>query len=75
MKIETSCLHAGYKPENGGPGALPIITSTTYRFDSTAHIAGLFDMPTGFILPFRQPDPATRSKKKIQSWRAASARC
>ena len=49
MKIETSCLHAGYKPENGGPGALPIVQSTTYRFDSTAHIAGLFDMPTEFM--------------------------
>ena len=25
MKIETSCLHAGYKPENGGPGVMPIV--------------------------------------------------
>ncbi len=45
-KIETKCLHAGYTPENGGPGALPIIQSTTYRFDSTEHVAALFDMPT-----------------------------
>lgn len=49
MKIETQCLHAGYKPENGGPGVMPIVQSTTYRFDSTAHIAGLFDMPTEFM--------------------------
>lgn len=49
MKIETQCLHEGYQPENGGPGALPIIQSTTYRFDSTAHIAALFDMPTEFM--------------------------
>ena len=46
MKIETKCLHEGYKPENGGPGALPIVQSTTYVFDSTQHIADLFDMPT-----------------------------
>lgn len=49
MKIETQCLHAGYKPENGGPGVMPIVQSTTYRFDSTAHIAGLFDMPTEYM--------------------------
>ena len=49
MKIETQCLHEGYKPENGGPGVMPIVQSTTYRFDSTAHIAGLFDMPTEFM--------------------------
>lgn len=45
-KIETKCLHAGYKPENGGPGVMPIVQSTTYRFDSTEHVAALFDMPT-----------------------------
>lgn len=42
MKIETKCLHEGYKPENGGPGVMPIVQSTTYRFDSTAKIASLF---------------------------------
>lgn len=49
MKIETQCLHEGYHPKNGEPSALPIVQSTTYRFDSTAHIAGLFDMPTEFM--------------------------
>lgn len=48
-KLETKCLHAGYKPENGGPGALPIVQSTTYRFDSTDHVAALFDMPTEYM--------------------------
>lgn len=48
-KIETQCLHAGYTPENGGPQVLPIVQSTTYRFDSTEHIAQLFDMPTEFM--------------------------
>lgn len=49
MKIETQCLHEGYKPANGGPSALPIVQSTTYRFDSTAKIASLFDMPMEFM--------------------------
>lgn len=48
-KIETKCLHAGYTPENGGPGALPIVQSTTYRFDSTEHVAALFDLPTEYM--------------------------
>ena len=49
MKIETKCLHEGYTPKNGEPGALPIVQSTTYRFDSSEHIARLFDMPTEFL--------------------------
>lgn len=49
MKIETQCLHEGYYPKNGEPRVLPIVQSTTYRFDSTDHVAALFDMPTEFI--------------------------
>ena len=49
MNIETKCLHSGYKPTNGAPGVMPIVQSTTYRFDSTEHIAALFDMPTEFM--------------------------
>ena len=41
MKIETQCLHAGYTPGNGDPRVVPIVQSTTYTFDSTAHIAAL----------------------------------
>ncbi len=44
--LETKCLHAGYTPKNGEPRQLPIVQSTTYCFDSTQHIADLFDMPT-----------------------------
>lgn len=48
-KIETKCLHAGYTPKNGEPRVVPIVQSTTYCFDSTEHIAQLFDMPTEFM--------------------------
>ena len=44
MKIETKCLHEGYKPKNGEPVALPIYQSTTYRYDSTEEIGKLFDL-------------------------------
>lgn len=46
MRKETECLHAGYTPKNGEPRVVPIVQSTTYCFDSTEHIAALFDMPT-----------------------------
>ena len=49
MNIETQCLHAGYAPGNGDPRVVPIIQSTTYTFDSTQHIADLFDKPTECI--------------------------
>lgn len=49
MEIETKCLHSGYTPKNGEPGTIPIVQSTTYRFDSTEHVAALFDKPTEFM--------------------------
>ena len=49
MKIETKCLHSGYTPKNGEPSQIPIVQSTTYRFDSCDHVAALFDKPTEFM--------------------------
>lgn len=43
-KIETKCLQEGYKPGNGEPRVLPIYQSTTYKYDSTEHVAKLFDL-------------------------------
>lgn len=48
-RIETKVLHAGYAPENGGPRVVPIVQSTTYAFDSSEHIAELFDLPTEYM--------------------------
>ena len=67
MKMETKCLHEGYKFENGGPGVMPIVQSTTYRFDSTAHIAGLFDMPTEFMYSRFANPTCDAVEKKIAS--------
>ncbi len=46
MKIETKCLHSGYTPKNGEPCQIPIIQSTTYRYDSCNAVADIFDDPT-----------------------------
>ncbi|MCX8129553.1 MAG: O-acetylhomoserine aminocarboxypropyltransferase/cysteine synthase [Clostridia bacterium] len=42
-RIETKCLQEGYKPGNGDTRVLPIYQSTTYKYDSTEHVARLFD--------------------------------
>ncbi len=44
MNFETACLHTGYQPGNGEPCSLPIYQSTTYNYDSTEQVAGLFDL-------------------------------
>lgn len=63
MRDETKCLHSGYKPENGGPGVMPIVQSTTYRFDSTAEVAALFDMPMAHMYS-RFSNPTTECVEK-----------
>ncbi len=67
MRDETKCLHEGYTPENGGPGVMPIVQSTTYRFDSTEHIGDLFNMPNAHMYS-RFSNPTVECvEKKIAS--------
>lgn len=42
--IETKMIQSGYEPENGEPRVLPIYQSTTFKYDSTDHVAQLFDL-------------------------------
>ncbi len=44
MKTATLCVHAGYKPKNGEPRQLPIIQSTTFKYDNSEEMAMLFDL-------------------------------
>lgn len=59
MKIETQCLHEGYKPKNGEPRVLPIVQSTTYVYDSTEEVAAVFDDPTKSLIYSRFENPTT----------------
>lgn len=43
-RMETKLIQEGYKPGNGEPRVLPIYQSTTYKYDSTEHVAKLFDL-------------------------------
>ena len=42
--INTLCVQGGYKPKNGEPRAVPIIQSTTFKYDSSQEMAKLFDL-------------------------------
>jgi O-acetylhomoserine (thiol)-lyase len=42
--IETRCVQAGYTPKNGEPRQLPIIQSTTFKYDSSDAMGALFDL-------------------------------
>ncbi len=43
-KIETKCVQSGYSPKNGEPRVLPIIQSTTYKYESSQQMGDLFDL-------------------------------
>lgn len=38
------CVRAGYEPKNGEPVELPIIQSTTFKYDNSEEMAMLFDL-------------------------------
>ena len=44
LKQGTLCVHAGYKAKNGEPIELPIIQSTTFKYDDSDEMAKLFDL-------------------------------
>ena len=44
MRPGTLCVQAGYKAKNGEPIELPIIQSTTFKYDDSDEMAKLFDL-------------------------------
>lgn len=76
MRDETKCIRSGYTPENGGPGVMPIVQSTTYVFDNTAEVAGLFDMPLAHMYSrFSNPTTECVEKKLADLEGGAGAMC
>ena len=43
-KIETRCVQGGYHPGNGEPREIPIIQSTTFKYDTSEDMGKLFDL-------------------------------
>ena len=44
MSIDTTCVQGGYRPGNGEPRQLPIIQSTTFKYDTSEQMGRLFDL-------------------------------
>lgn len=42
--FETKCIQAGYVPGNGEPRQIPIIQSTTFKYDTSEEMGQLFDL-------------------------------
>ena len=50
MKVDTKCLHEGWKPKQGEPRQLPVYQSTTFKYDTSDYMGKLFDLEaTGYF--------------------------
>ena len=59
MKFDTDCLHAGYRPKNGQPRNIPIIQSTTFRYETSQDMAKLFDLDAACYFYSRLQNPTS----------------
>ena len=44
LSRESLCVQGGWQPKNGEPRVLPVIQSTTFKYDSSEQMARLFDL-------------------------------
>lgn len=56
-KIETVCVQGGYTPKNGEPRQIPIIQSTTFRYDTSEDMGKLFDLEASGYFYTRLQNP------------------
>ena len=59
MNFDTNCLHAGYKPAGGEPRNIPIIQSTTFRYESSEDMGKLFDLEASGYFYTRLQNPTS----------------
>lgn len=59
MRIETKCLHEGWKPEKGSARQLPIYQSTTFKYDTSDEMGKLFDLEASGYFYSRLQNPST----------------
>ena len=60
-KIETKCVQGGYTPGNGEPRQIPIIQSTTFKYESSAEMGKLFDLEASGYFYTRLQNPTNDS--------------
>ena len=74
MQPDTKCLHAGYTPGNGEPRNIPIIQSTTFRYDSGEAMGALFDLEAeGYFYTRLQNPTNDRVAAKIAALEGGTA--
>ena len=56
-RIETTCVQGGYTPGNGEPRQIPIIQSTTFKYDSSEDMGKLFDLEASGYFYTRLQNP------------------
>ena len=56
-RIETRCVQAGYTPKNGEPRQIPIIQSTTFKYDTSEDMGRLFDLEASGYFYSRLQNP------------------
>ena len=56
-RIETICVQGGYTPSNGEPRQIPIIQSTTFKYDTSEDMGKLFDLEASGYFYTRLQNP------------------
>lgn len=56
-RIETICVQGGYTPKNGEPRQIPIVQSTTFKYDTSEDMAKLFDLEASGYFYTRLQNP------------------
>jgi O-acetylhomoserine (thiol)-lyase len=56
-QINTNCIQAGYTPKNGEPRVIPIIQSTTFKYDTSEDMGKLFDLEASGYFYTRLQNP------------------
>ena len=57
MKKDTQCVQAGYRPKNGEPRQVPVIQSTTFKYDTSEDMGKLFDLEASGYFYTRLQNP------------------
>ena len=57
MELETKCIQAGYTPKNGEPRMIPIVQSTTFKYDTSEDMGKLFDLQASGYFYTRLQNP------------------
>ena len=66
MKLDTICVQGTYNPKNGEPRVMPIIQSTTFKYDSSNEMGDLFDLKkSGYFYSRLQNPTCDNAASKI----------